>query len=197
MINIAQMIANLPLQVTNQTQSPEEKLSRDFNTVIRDNETFKNNVRAELDGIHQLLYRYKISSNPNIMPSGLSSQSQAPTLSSLPQSQVHTPSNVSPAPVAPPHSLLSVPDTQTNLIMMLTDNFSKLTTTLSEKKEDIKYEWPKFSGDQKKFRAWYMVIVTQISLPPWQDLYDATMNNVCLVTKNSSLNAKLYAKLLV
>jgi len=38
MINIAQMIANLPLQMTNQTQSPEEKLSRDFNTVIRDNE---------------------------------------------------------------------------------------------------------------------------------------------------------------
>jgi hypothetical protein len=131
------------------------------------------------------------------MPSGLSSQSQATTLSSLPQPQVHKPSNVSPTPVAPPHSLLSVPDTQTNLIMMLTDNFSKLTTTLSEKKEDIKYEWPKFSGDQKKFRAWYMVIVTQISLPPWQDLYDAATNNVCLVTKNSSLNAKCYAKLLV
>jgi hypothetical protein len=197
MINIAQMIANLSLLMTNQTQSLEDKLSRDFNTVIRDNKTFKNNLRAELDGIRQLLDRYKISSDPNTMPSSPSSHSPAPTLSSLPQPQVHTQGNVSPTPVAPSHSLLSVPDPQTNLMIMLTETFSKLNTTLSEKKEDIKYDWPKFSVDQRKFHAWYMAIVTQISLPPWQDLYDATMNDVRLITTNLSINAKLYAKLLI
>ena len=55
MINIAQMIANLSNQVTNQTQSLEGKISRDFSKVIEDNESFKNDVRAELDGIRQLL----------------------------------------------------------------------------------------------------------------------------------------------
>jgi hypothetical protein len=42
-----------------------------------------------------------------------------------------------------------------------------------------------------------MAVVTQISLPLWHDLYDATTNDVCLVTTNSSLIAKLYAKLIV
>jgi len=88
-------------------------------------------------------------------------------------------------------------DPQTNLMSLLTETFTKLTATLSDKKEEFKYEWPKFSGDQKKIRAWYMPIVTQLSLPPWQDLYDSTTNDVRLSTTNTSLNAKLYAKLLV
>jgi len=88
-------------------------------------------------------------------------------------------------------------DPQTNLMSLLTEAFTKLTATLSDKKEEFKYEWPKFSGDQKKFRAWYMAIVTQLSLPPWQDLYDSMTNDVRLSTTNTSLNAKLYAKLLV
>jgi len=38
MFNLAQMIANLSSQVTHQTQSLENKISRDFSRVIEDNE---------------------------------------------------------------------------------------------------------------------------------------------------------------
>jgi hypothetical protein len=39
--------------------------------------------------------------------------------------------------------------------------------------------------------------MAQLSIPPWQDLYDATTNNVVETTTNTTLNGKLYAKLLV
>jgi len=197
MFNIAQMIANLSSQVTHQTQSLEGKISRDFNRVIEDNETFKSDVRAELDGIRQLLDRYQITSAPQRMSgSSFSTPDVNPTLSraDIPNP---TPSSSSNSDAAGSMLHVSGNDMQNNMMSMLTETFTKLTATLSERKEDSKYEWPKFSGDQKKFRAWYMAIITQISLPPWQDLYDTTSNDVCLTTSNTSLNAKLYAKLLV
>jgi hypothetical protein len=189
MINIAQMIANLSNQVTNQTQSLEGKISRDFSKVIEDNESFKNDVRAELDGIRQLLDKYNITSDPNAAVSSVPVVSSG-TSTSSPQGLIS--SNVPPQ-VTPS---VSSSDPQTNLMLMLTETFSKLTTTLAEKNENTKGDWPKFAGDSKKFRAWYMAIVTQISLAPWQDLYDSNTNDVCTSTTNSSLNAKLYAKLL-
>jgi predicted nucleic acid-binding protein len=39
--------------------------------------------------------------------------------------------------------------------------------------------------------------MAQLSIPPWQDLYDATTNNVVETTTYTTLNGKLYAKLLV
>jgi hypothetical protein len=42
-----------------------------------------------------------------------------------------------------------------------------------------------------------MAIMSQISLSPWQELYDSTTNEPVSTTTNTQLNAKLYAKLLV
>jgi hypothetical protein len=39
--------------------------------------------------------------------------------------------------------------------------------------------------------------MAQVSLPPWQELYDPTTNDVVSTTSNVTLNGKLYAKLLV
>jgi hypothetical protein len=88
-------------------------------------------------------------------------------------------------------------DVQTNLMMMLTESFSKLSTVLVDKTSDMKSDWPKFLGDSKKFRAWYLAIMAQVSLPPWQELYDSMLNDVVNVTSNTVLKGKLYAKLLV
>jgi len=81
----------------------------------------------------------------------------------------------------------------------LTDNqetLAKLSTALTDK-PDSKAKWPKFSGDQKKSRAWYLAIMAQISLPPWVELYDPVKNDILQTTSNSTLNGKLYSKLLL
>ncbi|MFN9980090.1 MAG: hypothetical protein ACK53Y_09265, partial [bacterium] len=81
--------------------------------------------------------------------------------------------------------------------LMLTESFSKLTTVLVENKtQDTKLYWPKFSGDAKKFRSWYLSIMALISIPPWNEFYDASRNDIVLANTNVSLNGKLYAKLI-
>jgi len=88
-------------------------------------------------------------------------------------------------------------DTQNQVMLMLAESFTKLSTMMvQEKSSDVKYEWPKFSGDTKLFKAWYPAILAQLSLPPWQDLYDASRKNIVKTTSNLSLNSKLYAKLI-
>jgi hypothetical protein len=57
-----------------------------------------------------------------------------------------------------------------------------------DKMSDVKSDWPKFLGDSKKFRAWYLAIMAQVSLPPWQELYDSTLNDVVNMTSNTVLN---------
>jgi hypothetical protein len=61
----------------------------------------------------------------------------------------------------------------------------------------LKSEWPKFAGDIKKFRPWYLAIIAQLSLSPWQEYYDSTRNNIVSTMSNISLNGKLYSKLLL
>jgi hypothetical protein len=84
------------------------------------------------------------------------------------------------------------------MMKMMTDMLSKLSTVVVEGKSiDTKTDWPKFSGDPKTFKAWYFAILAQLSLSPWQELYDPSTNDIVLTTSNTSLNGKLYAKLLV
>jgi hypothetical protein len=82
----------------------------------------------------------------------------------------------------------------------LNDTFSKLTSVINEtssaKISDTKSEWVKFSGDPKKFRSWYLAVMAQLSIAPWQDLYDSTTNSVVKSTTNTGLNSKLYAKVI-
>jgi hypothetical protein len=86
---------------------------------------------------------------------------------------------------------------QAQMFQLLNDTFSKLSTALTDSKHDGKSEWPKFSGDILKFKEWYLAIMAQLSLPPWNILYDSVKNDIVQSTSNSQLNGKLYAKLLV
>jgi hypothetical protein len=92
---------------------------------------------------------------------------------------------------------LNLNDVQAQLMLALTESFSKMTTIMTERSSDTKSDWPKFSGDTKKFKSWYLSIVAQLSLPPCSEFYDASTNSVVTVTAHQALNAKLYAKLLV
>ena len=42
---------------------------------------------------------------------------------------------------------------------------------------ETKSDWPKFSGDMKKFRHWYLAVVAQLSLSPWKEFYDSNTND--------------------
>jgi len=88
-------------------------------------------------------------------------------------------------------TLPSSSEPQTQMMLLFADSFSKFSLVLMDNQEtlvklstaltdkpDSKAEWPKFSGDQKKFRAWYLAIMAQILLPRF-------------------LNGKLYSKLLL
>jgi hypothetical protein len=205
MASIAQMISNLSNQMTLQNQSIEERiiknetrLSDDFQRIANDNELFKNDVRAELDGLRTLLDQYNITSNPAQVPSS-TTQSILTSCSPVRNIQTEmTPVVTAVSPTAPTNSTLdTTTDPQTRMMLMLTETFAKLSSTLSDKKEETKSDWPKFSGDQRKFRPWYMAIMSQLSLPPWQELYDPITNEPVQATANTQLNAKLYAKLLV
>lgn len=87
-------------------------------------------------------------------------------------------------------------DPHSQMMMMFADSFSKLLNALTEK-SDSKSDWPKFSGDQKKFRAWHLAIMAQLSLPPWVELYDSSTIDIVHTTSNTKLNGKLYSKLLL
>jgi hypothetical protein len=80
---------------------------------------------------------------------------------------------------------------QTQMLQMLNETFSKLSTVLLDSKTTTKSEWPKFSGEVSKFKKW------QLSLPPWTPLYDSVKNDIVSTTSDTQLNGKLYAKLLV
>jgi hypothetical protein len=43
---------------------------------------------------------------------------------------------------------------------------------------DVELGWPWFCGDSEKFHAWYLPVMAQISLPPWQELYDPKKKNI-------------------
>jgi hypothetical protein len=63
----------------------------------------------------------------------------------------------------------SFSDPQSQMMALMVESFTKLSTALTEKNTESKSDWPKFSGDVKKFRSWYLSIVAQGSLPPWNE----------------------------
>ena len=126
---------------------------------------------------------------PSSLPTSVSTSS-APSVTSLAMASTS---------VAPVTSSGLAPgiDVQTHMMQLLTDSFSKLSSVLADKSTDTKSDWPKFSGDSKKFRAWYMSIMAQLSLPSWTDLYDSSTNDIVVSTADVTLNGKLYSKLLL
>lgn len=102
------------------------------------------------------------------------------------------------ASVSPSSNTSSHQDFQNQMTTMLNDTFSKLSMLLVDSKStDSKSDWPKFTRDTKKFCAWYLAIIAQMSSHPWQEFYDSVMSAVVKTTINIALNGKLYDKLLI
>ncbi len=188
--------------IKNHITEATQQISGDVRNIAENNAKFKQEVKEELDEMRKVLAEQKRSSNIDSSPSSpspLQVNSMMHLDTSIPFSVPNTIGQHPSAPVASsqttPHQA-GTTDTQSQLLMMLTESFSKLSTALSEK-SDSKSDWPKFSGDGKKFRSWYLAVMAQVSLPPWSEFYDSSRNDVILTTSNTVLNGKLYSKILL
>ncbi len=154
------------------------KTANDIQRLTQENETFRSEIRRELENV---LPCSSLPAATTVVP-----VPSVPTLTSNPDMQSSVVSSTSPPG-----------DFQTQMLLMLNETFSKLSTALTDNKSaDTKSEWPKFSGDPKKFRTWYLAIMTQLSVAPWSSLYDPVSNMAVSSTTDASLNSKLYAKLI-
>jgi len=199
--DISQLFASLSAQMTYQTTCLQDKLSMDFSTVVQAHDKFKMEVRGELDELHLLIAQHNVKPDSSVTPSAPTVPMQSIlATSSAPPTTLGSASNIM-APSVPVSSASSSSnsgeDVQTLMMMLFTESFSKLSSILVDKTTDSKSDWSKFSGDSKKFRAWYMTIMAQLSLPSWKDLYDSASNEIVLSTTNDTLNGKLYSKLLL
>jgi len=174
----------------NQLIRNDLKLEAELQRVRDDNEKFRQELRQEfITSIGAVTSPI----NNSVLPT-----------SSPPSSSVNI---TSPSP----NFVSQSADFQTQMLAILNDTFSKLSSVISDtsnvlhdtkqalsdsKSSDAKLEWIKFSGDQKKFRSWYLAIMAQISIAPWKELYDQDTNSVVSSTSNASLNGKLYAKII-
>jgi hypothetical protein len=152
--NITQLFASLSAQITHQTSSLQDKLSTDFSQVIQAQDKFKQEVCTELDELRSMITQQQLqhTSVTNQASSATIPSSQPPPVSLSSAHSVISPHMESPL-VAPVTSLGLAPgiDVQTHMLQLLTDSFSKLSSVLVDKSTDTKSDWPKSSGDSKKF----------------------------------------------
>jgi len=187
-------------------ENATDKMAGDFRQVIEANSTFKQEitnqndsfkiqVKQELDELRQLILQQQpLSSGTSSHTSSFSSQ---PGISITSSTQpVPILNHVLPSPLNTPSPVISSSTTD-QVLLLLTDSFTKMANALTEKSVDTKAEWPKFGGDGKKFKAWYLAIITQLSIAPWREFYDQIKNDVVTVTTNTTLNEKLYSKLIL
>ncbi len=204
---LSQQITQLSTQnmnIQDQLHENEHVMVTRLQTVVQENDPFQQSMRTEIDDLRRLLAtQSQPNSSPSQVPSAVPvppvSHASAPMTSNLSgnigvlnQSLPTTPALAVGSP-----SVSISPDTQANMLLLLAESFTKLTSALSEKSDSKSSDWPKFSGDQRKFRAWYLSILSQLSIPPWEELYDSGRNDVVVTTSNVSLNEKLYAKLII
>ncbi|MFN9980666.1 MAG: hypothetical protein ACK53Y_12150, partial [bacterium] len=165
------------------TNRLQEKLSSDFTHVVQAQSNFKQEVREELDELCYLISIQNQSSSQPIVPQDSNNVTTPPVVSTTSSIPVVVSSPSVPS-LGSTSNCASGQEIQNQMMMMLTESFSKLTSVLVDKNTESKSEWPKFSGDSKKFRAWYMAIMAQLSLPPWKELYDISTNDIVSTTNN-------------
>ncbi len=141
-------------ELNNRLASVEWKFTQELQRIAQENDTFRRNMRAELQTNLSSVTIPVSSSTPSHPSSG---QPSAP-----PAHSMGNPLSISSCTMSSSSSL----DFQCQMLSLLTDTFSKLTTGVS----DSKLERPKFNGDSKTFQAWYLAIMAQLSLSPWLDL---------------------------
>ena len=147
------LFAAITSHLTNATQ----KLSTDFQQVIATNDDFKKEIRQELDEMRKILADQKrilkIDQHQDTPPNANVSQHNLPVATS-PSSSVTVPSmHQTTSTSSVPSRSPSDSDMQAQMMLMLTESFTKLSSALQDKSES-KSDWPKFAGDKKKFRSW-------------------------------------------
>jgi hypothetical protein len=171
---------------SSQILSQNAQLLNDIHHVIAMTASFKQEIRSELDDLQALVGELKASSLTSSSPvHSFQHQVSSVQVTSTPDPVVST-----------VQSMGSHLDQQSQMMQLFAASVVKLSTALSKKSES-KSDWPKFSGDYKKFCAWHLSIMAQLSLPPWVVLYDSVTNNIVPGTSNTTLNGKLYSKLLL
>jgi hypothetical protein len=170
--------------ISTQMISGHQDLQAEIQRVRDENEQFKQTIRAELLASNSQVHQNAVPSIP---------VTTSPPVIQLPILSTST-------TVSNSNSSSTSSDFQNQMLMLLNDTFSKLSSVINEtstaKASDNKSEWVKFAGDSKKFRSWYLAVMAQLSIAPWQDLYDPITNSVVKSTTNTGLNSKLYAKVI-
>jgi hypothetical protein len=176
-LEIIQMLSAISSQMTSNYQALQDnmvkndlRLSANFQNVAQEMDMFKQQVRAELDIFRNSLPSAQGSSSSNsnnvslFVPS--SPKNSSTLLPSTPQVTSAAGQNTS-----------SPQEFQNQMMKMMTDTLSKLSIAVVDgKSADTKSDWLKFSGDLKTIKAWYFAILAQLSLSPWQELYDPGTN---------------------
>jgi hypothetical protein len=200
--NLNHLLSTIASQITDATN----KMSSDFQQVVSDNrifkqgildanDVFKQEVRDEIADLRALLRQQQqllnSSSSPPVIPSP--SVPDVPSVSPRNTVVSNLPTNSNSTGLLP---TTTSPSTD-QVLLLLTESFTKMASALTEKQSDAKAESPKSPGDSKKFRSWYLAIMTQLSITPWRDLYDSSRNDIVESTTNNTLNEKLYSKLVL
>jgi hypothetical protein len=173
--------------------SETDKITKNFRQVVEEHDEFRQEVRAELEKLRNLFQTNQTNqATSTTLPTQIA-VAMSPG-STLPLPSVTLSSTTLPDPVI---LNSSSQDIQTQMMILMTESFSKLSAVFLEGKHDTKSEWPKFNGDAKRFRSWYLGVLTQLSLPPWQELYNSVTHDVVQDTQNATLNGKLYPKVLL
>jgi hypothetical protein len=183
------------ITIQDQLRDNEHTISTKFRMVVQENESFKQSMRSELDELHNLILSQSQPISPSRQATSVSSSSSKMNSGASSNNGSQSPPPISGITTIVSPSVLISSDPQANMLLMLAESFTKLTSVLSDKSDLKSSDWPKFSGDQKKFRAWCLSILSQISILPWKELYDSSKNDIVTSTSNVSLNEKLYAKL--
>jgi len=183
------------ITIQDQLRDNEHKISTKFLMVVQENESFKQSMRSELDELHNLILSQSQPISPSRQATSVSSSSSKMNSGASSNNGSQSPPPISGITTIVSPSVLISSDPQANMLLMLAESFTKLTSVLSDKSDLKSSDRPKFSGDHKKFRAWCLSILSQISILPWKELYDSSKNDIVTSTSNVSLNEKLYAKL--
>jgi hypothetical protein len=138
--DINKLFATLSEQMIVHTTRMHEKLSTDFTRVAQAHENFKQEVRDELDEIHYLISLQ--SQNPSSFSRPLETSASSTVPSSSAASTVHSSPALVPqqnVPVSGSNSgSMSGQDLQNQMMMMLTESFSKLSSVLIDKSAETK-----------------------------------------------------------
>jgi hypothetical protein len=154
MDGISKMFAALSAQLTSQTL----QISGEISQLVQNNDTFKQEVHSEIDELRSLIQDMRNPSGQTVSPGHLT------PLSSIPDVSSHLPGSHPSIPSISQASVIQHHDPQLQMMSLFAASFTKFSEALSgnqqtitqlsselSEKMDSKAEWPKFSGDSKKF----------------------------------------------